>query len=616
MSAIVPHVHSHGGVAMFAPSVAKPRARAVADSTNSRARKRPTSRPFGGGAVEQARMLQGTIGNQAALRYLTQRLPVPSENASGSFAKAAVSQPGEPLEREADHIAERAMHAPQGAGPSPHAKPDAPVALGDDLAPASGRPLERGVRADMERRLGADFGAVRVHTGVHAARSAAVYDALAYTSGRNIVFGEGQYAPESAAGRRLLAHELAHVMQQSTVRAGGTTSSARIFRAPAPRGTQDLHESVVEEYRVAHGLPPHGIDPTTGMQVGPTDQEIRFGGLLEAWIDEKSGTVPAPEKPPKLAGAGSEDVKPGSRKDNKGDENDYHFSRRHREFAVNIFPQAVENIRKVSSPYSEAIYKLYASVLAWMKLLAGATPKRGAAELQAVGYPGALKFGSTTVPAGDFTLVLDQKFSSTVAEERNSTSGIEIWINESSDDILLQNFPAIESAMVHEAMHAFSKIVQQQNATGIAPGLIGLPTRTPVDLNLDLSSYGTLQGDLANAALPYVSQIQKLPSQGLTGLSAQFYSEMTARILIGEMMPRVEEAIYQKQRAGQGFGPADLAALPDFYTFDAYWEPAPTVNNELVDFLLKNREQIRKDVGPVIREVGARYLSLRPRTTL
>jgi peptidoglycan hydrolase-like protein with peptidoglycan-binding domain len=67
----------------------------------------------------------------------------------------------------------------------------------------------------MEPRFGHDFSAVQVHADARAARSAAAVNALAYTVGRDVVFGAGQYAPGSGAGQRLLAHELAHVVQQS-----------------------------------------------------------------------------------------------------------------------------------------------------------------------------------------------------------------------------------------------------------------------------------------------------------------------------------------------------------------------------------------------------------------
>jgi hypothetical protein len=86
--------------------------------------------------------------------------------------------------------------------------------LGREVLRSSGHALDAGVRAFMEPRLGQDFSRVRVHTDNRAAESAAAVSALAYTLGRDIVFGSGQYTPETSAGRKLLAHELTHVIQQ------------------------------------------------------------------------------------------------------------------------------------------------------------------------------------------------------------------------------------------------------------------------------------------------------------------------------------------------------------------------------------------------------------------
>jgi hypothetical protein len=83
----------------------------------------------------------------------------------------------------------------------------------------SGQPLEPAERAFMEPRFGRSFAHVRVHTGVGADRAAQSLEALAYTAGHHIVFAAGRFAPGSMAGRRLLAHELAHVVQQSDGRA-------------------------------------------------------------------------------------------------------------------------------------------------------------------------------------------------------------------------------------------------------------------------------------------------------------------------------------------------------------------------------------------------------------
>jgi hypothetical protein len=79
-----------------------------------------------------------------------------------------------------------------------------------------GQTLDTGTRTFMEPRFGLDFSQVRIHTDSQAAESARAVNALAYTVGRNVVFGAGQYAPQTALGQRLLAHELTHVVQQSS----------------------------------------------------------------------------------------------------------------------------------------------------------------------------------------------------------------------------------------------------------------------------------------------------------------------------------------------------------------------------------------------------------------
>ena len=81
---------------------------------------------------------------------------------------------------------------------------------------AAGEPLSDGVRAAMEDRLGFDFTGVRVHVGPRAAAQAAAVGARAYTMGSHIVFGAGRYRPDVLEGKRLLAHELAHVVQQAS----------------------------------------------------------------------------------------------------------------------------------------------------------------------------------------------------------------------------------------------------------------------------------------------------------------------------------------------------------------------------------------------------------------
>src|ERR1700752_928933 len=80
-----------------------------------------------------------------------------------------------------------------------------------------GYPLDAETRSFFEPRFNHDFSRVRVHTDTRAAASAEAVNALAYTTGRNVVFAAGQYAPRTSAGQHLLAHELSHVMQQASV---------------------------------------------------------------------------------------------------------------------------------------------------------------------------------------------------------------------------------------------------------------------------------------------------------------------------------------------------------------------------------------------------------------
>lgn len=97
-----------------------------------------------------------------------------------------------------------------------------------------GHALDSATRAIIEPGFGYDFSQVRVHTNAQAARSARAMNALAYTVGNDIAFAENQYAPEAAYGRRLLAHELTHVIQQQ-----GVNTSMQHF-SPEETATQDV----------------------------------------------------------------------------------------------------------------------------------------------------------------------------------------------------------------------------------------------------------------------------------------------------------------------------------------------------------------------------------------
>ena len=109
----------------------------------------------------------------------------------------------------------------------------------DVVGRGGGRPLEDGVRTEMEGRFGADFGGVRVHADGQAAESARAVNAHAYTVGDDIVFGSGRYDPASPTGQRTIAHELTHVVQQRSGPVDGTPAGGGIqLSNPADRFEQ------------------------------------------------------------------------------------------------------------------------------------------------------------------------------------------------------------------------------------------------------------------------------------------------------------------------------------------------------------------------------------------
>lgn len=151
--------------------------------------------------------LQRTVGNRAVQRLFRARTQTENKIPAG----LKMSAPQDRSEREADHIAEKIMRMPAPAA-TPENLPTS--SAGASSLSGGGRPLPASARLFFESRFGHDFGGVRLHTDASAAASARSLDARAYTVGREITFGAGQYQPETSAGRRLLAHELTHVVQQ------------------------------------------------------------------------------------------------------------------------------------------------------------------------------------------------------------------------------------------------------------------------------------------------------------------------------------------------------------------------------------------------------------------
>ena len=185
-------------------------------SSTPRGHKTKPSRPARS-PVDQISLLQRTIGNRAVARLLKFGVV---------RAKLKVNEPGDIYEQEADRISGQVLAAPTQtvAGKAPRiqrvagqlAGEAAPAPAGvEDVLAGAGRPLEPALRLEMEQRFGWDFSRVRVHLGPMAEQSARDVNARAYTVGDNLVFGAGEFKPETLAGRRLLAHELTHVVQQS-----------------------------------------------------------------------------------------------------------------------------------------------------------------------------------------------------------------------------------------------------------------------------------------------------------------------------------------------------------------------------------------------------------------
>jgi len=246
--------------------------------------------------------LQQTIGNRGVGRMIQ--------------AKMQVSQPGDQLEKEADQTADRVMRMPEpqieeneelrrqpaeekdeneklqkkAEQPEPDEELQRVAAPDDDekklqtksegsQAPTvsprvqshidslrgNGRPLPESLRASLEPRFGHDFSGVRIHTDTHATEAAQAVHAKAFTIGRDVVFGRGEYAPESTAGKKLLAHELAHVVQQTSQQ-----NSPSLQRYPVPGELQcrevvawlDQHSPYIPEWaqtRVDYSFEPQNF---------------------------------------------------------------------------------------------------------------------------------------------------------------------------------------------------------------------------------------------------------------------------------------------------------------------------------------------------------------------
>jgi hypothetical protein len=147
------------------------------------------------------------------------------------------------LEHQTSRVADQVLRTDSAAGPGHDTAP--PIV--HEVLRGPGQPLPPVVRGSMELMLGQDFADVRVHTGTRAGESAEAVSAQAYTVGRHVVFAPGRFEPGTAAGQRLLAHELTHAAahRPAAPTPGGT------LRISAPGDTAERHATAVAEGRAA-----------------------------------------------------------------------------------------------------------------------------------------------------------------------------------------------------------------------------------------------------------------------------------------------------------------------------------------------------------------------------
>jgi hypothetical protein len=184
---------------------------------------------------------------------------------------------------------------------------------------STGEPIQPQLRATMEEAFGQDFSRVRVHTDARAAESARALDASAYTLGSQVVFAAGRYETTTAGGRRLLAHELAHVVQQAdgpaAARGVGPIASrqerdaetaAQRVTAGARAGMQTTTDPGVIQRQPAAGAPPAAAPPAAaatgedvwGLRVAPSMCPCRVAVRASIdWANVAGGTYASCDKP-------------------------------------------------------------------------------------------------------------------------------------------------------------------------------------------------------------------------------------------------------------------------------------------------------------------------------
>src|SRR6478752_1938181 len=238
------------------------------------------------------------------------------KSSNGSFffqPKLSVNQPGDVYEKEADEVADKVMRMKDASSEktffSPpviqrkcdHCEEEEKKKLqrketGDASATGlqaaeqyvsslhGGTGLTKNERSFFEPRMNYDFSNVTIHTDANANQSAKNINAVTYTKSNNIVFGADQYKPETDEGKKLMAHELTHVMQQDAGSIQTKTASPDIFRKLTPKEHCNIQEADLQQ-KLNDPLPWGIAAADTPAQIDAKKESMRTSAVVRDMIN-------------------------------------------------------------------------------------------------------------------------------------------------------------------------------------------------------------------------------------------------------------------------------------------------------------------------------------------
>jgi hypothetical protein len=281
--------------------------------------------------INRNKYLQRSIGNEVLERILTRRT---------IQTKLAIGQPNDIYEQVADRVAEEIINMPEhvvrpktsnlpytnnikvGEVEHPRSRPhfitgliqyqedemekderiqtklnDCKLSTAStqfehlfQMTKGNGQALDKATQRYFESHFGNDFSAIRIHNDTNAIQLNKELNSQAFTLGNDVFFNHGTYNPESAQGKQLLAHELTHVVQQGAATSMDHNCQATLIQRHAPDIEDNIHQGLIEEFRQEMGYPPERINQETGSPEGPTDAELKYGGILNEWLQSRNQT--------------------------------------------------------------------------------------------------------------------------------------------------------------------------------------------------------------------------------------------------------------------------------------------------------------------------------------